>query len=278
MKNLMKVKYKETEVVPKKSFGQNFLTDDNILRKIIDAARLSPDDTVLEIGPGFGALTKHIAKMVPHFTAVELDKELAHFIRTEFPTVNLIEGDVLDLSLATIAQGKKLKVLGNIPYAITSPILFKLLDERAHLCEAILLVQDEVARRLSAIPHTKEYGILTVQLQAFAKVEYCFKVGKHVFKPQPKVNSAVIRLSFQPEFSQVPAELETAFRLLVRRAFAMRRKTLENNLKLHYDLSGVPFDFKRRAEELSISEFIALTLKLHHRKVAPNYLPQHQGK
>jgi 16S rRNA (adenine1518-N6/adenine1519-N6)-dimethyltransferase len=273
----MKVKYKETEVVPKKSFGQNFLTDDNILRKIIDAARLSPNDHVLEIGPGFGALTKHIARSVPHFTAVELDRDLAQFIRTEFPTVNLIEGDVLDISFATIAQGKKLKILGNIPYAITSPILFKLLDERAHLCEAVLLVQDEVARRLSAMPRTKEYGILTVQLQAFAKVEYCFKVGKHVFKPQPKVNSAVIRLSFE-NISQVPNELEATFRLLVRHAFAMRRKTLENNLKLHYDLSGVPFDFKRRAEELSISEFIALTLKLHHRKVAPNYLPQHQGK
>ncbi len=274
----MKVKYKSTEVVPKKSFGQNFLTDDNILRKIIDAARLSPDDTVLEIGPGFGALTKHIVRILPHFTAVELDKNLAQFIRSEFPTVNLIEGDILELSFATLASGKKLKVLGNIPYAITSPILFKLLDERAHLCEAILLVQEEVARRLSASPRTKEYGILAVQLQAFAKVEYCFKVGKHVFKPQPKVNSAVIRLSFQPEFSQVPAELETAFRFLVRRAFAMRRKTLENNLKRYYDLSGIPFDFKRRAEELSVSEFIALASMLCQRELVPSHLRQHQGK
>ncbi len=263
----MKVKYKSTEVVPKKSFGQNFLTDDNILRKIIDAARLSPDDTVLEIGPGFGALTKHIVRSVPHFTAVELDKDLAQFIRTEFPTVNLIEGDVLALSFATLANGKKLKVLGNIPYAITSPILFKLLDERAHLCEAILLVQDEVARRLSAPPHTKEYGILAVQLQAFAKVEYCFKVGKHVFKPQPNVNSAVVRLSFQ-NTSQVPADLEHSFRMLVRRAFAMRRKTLENNLKRYYDLSGIPFDFKRRAEELSVSDFIALASHLRPRDLS----------
>lgn len=267
---MMKVKYKETEVVPKKRFGQNFLTDENILRKIVAEARLSPDACVLEIGPGFGALTKHIAALVPRFTAVELDKHLATFIRSEFPTVDLIEGDVLDLSFASLAHEKKLTVLGNIPYAITSPILFKLLDERAHLDQAILLMQEEVARRLSATPCTKEYGILSVQLQAFAKVEYCFKVGKHVFKPQPNVNSAVVRLSFQPTFSLVPNGLEAAFRLLVRRAFAMRRKTLENNLKSYYDLSGVAFNFKRRAEELAVSEFVHLAELLH----APAEMPR----
>ncbi|MFQ3598624.1 MAG: 16S rRNA (adenine(1518)-N(6)/adenine(1519)-N(6))-dimethyltransferase RsmA [Chloroherpetonaceae bacterium] len=264
----MKVKYKETEVVPKKSFGQNFLTDENILRKIVAEARLSSDDNVLEIGPGFGALTRHIASLVPHFTAVELDKNLANFIRSEFPTVDLIEGDVLELSFASLAHEKKLTVLGNIPYAITSPILFKLLDERTHINQAILLMQEEVARRLSAVPRTKDYGILAVQLQAFAKVEFCFKVGKHVFKPQPNVNSAVVRLSFQPIVSHVPNGLETAFRLLVRRAFAMRRKTLENNLKPHYDLSGIAFDFKRRAEELTVSEFIHLAELLKVRGAA----------
>jgi 16S rRNA (adenine1518-N6/adenine1519-N6)-dimethyltransferase len=261
---MMKVKYKETEVVPKKSFGQNFLTDENILRKIVAEAHLSPDDAVLEIGPGFGALTKHIAACVPHFAAVELDKNLAAFIRSEFPTVNLMESDVLEVSFASLAHTKKIKVLGNIPYAITSPILFKLLDERAHLDQAVLLMQEEVARRLSATPRTKAYGILAVQLQAFAKVEYCFKVGKHVFKPQPTVNSAVVRLSFQQAASEVPAGLETTFRLLVRRAFAMRRKTLENNLKPHYDLSGVAFNFKQRAEELSVSEFVRLAEALSH--------------
>lgn len=266
----MKVKYKETEVVPKKSFGQNFLTDENILRKIVAEARLSPDANVLEIGPGFGALTRHIATSVSRFTAVELDKNLAHFIRSEFPAVDLIEGNVLDLSFASLAKEKKLTVLGNIPYAITSPILFKLLDERTHIDQAVLLMQEEVGRRLSATPCTKEYGILAVQLQAFAKVEFCFKVGKHVFKPQPKVNSAVVRLSFQPAFSQVPNHLETAFRLLVRRSFAMRRKTLENNLKSHYNLSSVAFNFKRRAEELTVSEFVHLAELLQARVVASN--------
>ncbi|MFN3346152.1 MAG: 16S rRNA (adenine(1518)-N(6)/adenine(1519)-N(6))-dimethyltransferase RsmA [Chloroherpetonaceae bacterium] len=261
---MMKIKYKETEVVPKKSFGQNFLTDDNILRKIVAEARLSPDDHVLEIGPGFGALTKHIATLVPRFTAVELDKNLAQFIRTEFPNVDLIEGDVLDLSFESLANGKKMKILGNIPYAITSPILFKLLDERAHISEALLLMQEEVARRLSATPRTKDYGIMAVQLQAFAKVEYCFKVGKHVFKPQPTVNSAVVRLLFQPAFSDVPNGLEASFRVLVRRAFAMRRKTLENNLKPYYNLSGIDFNFKRRAEELSVAEFVRLAELLYH--------------
>lgn len=261
----MKVKYKETEVVPKKSFGQNFLTDQNILRNIVAEASLSSADNVLEIGPGFGALTKHIASLVPRFAAVELDKTLAGFIRAEFPTVNLIEGDFLELNLAPLAETQRLKILGNIPYAITTPILFKLLDERKRIDQAILLVQDEVAKRLSATPRAKEYGILAVQLQGFAKVEYRFKVGKHAFKPQPTVNSAVVRLSFQQEFSQVPDELESAFRLLVRRAFAMRRKTLENNLKRHYDLSDADFNFKRRAEELSVSEFVHLAATLRPR-------------
>ncbi|MCS6989300.1 MAG: 16S rRNA (adenine(1518)-N(6)/adenine(1519)-N(6))-dimethyltransferase RsmA [Chloroherpetonaceae bacterium] len=262
----MKVKYKDAEVAPKKRFGQNFLLDQNVLRKIVAEAHLSPDDNVLEIGSGFGALTRHIAAVAPRFVAVELDRNLAAFIRSEFPDARLIEGDFLDVPLAPLAKEKPLKILGNIPYSITTPILFKLLDERAFVESAILLVQDEVARRLSAKPREKDYGVLAVQLQAFAKTEYLFKVSKNVFKPQPTVNSAAIRLSFRQGSSQVPSELEGAFRALVRRAFAMRRKTLENNLKFHYDLSGVDFDFKRRAEELSIQDFVALTRRLSERE------------
>lgn len=263
----MKVKYKDAEVVPKKRFGQNFLLDPNVLRKIVAEARLSPRDNLLEIGPGFGALTRLVAAQVPRFVAVELDRDLAAFIRAECPTVTLIEGDFLDLSLSELAREKPLKILGNIPYAITTPILFKLLDERAFVESAVLLVQDEVAKRLSAKPREKDYGVLAVQLQAFAKVEYLFKVSKRVFKPEPKVNSALVRLSFQGEHSRVPSGLERAFRVLVRRAFAMRRKTLENNLKTRYDLSGIDFDFKRRAETLSVEEFVALAERLSEREL-----------
>lgn len=250
-----KVHYKGSEVIPKKRLGQNFLVDDNLARKIVLAAQLRQSDVVLEIGPGFGSLTKHIAAQCPTFLAVEKDPILAAFIRQHYPQVQLIEGDVLELSLAALAAEKKLKVLGNIPYAITSPILFKLFDERAAVESATLMVQEEVARRLLAAPHTKDYGILAVQCQAFATVEYCFKVKRSAFKPQPTVESAVVRLVMR---SQTGIDDEHKFRTLVRAAFRMRRKTLENNLKEMFDLRHTDLDLRRRAETLSVAEFIRL--------------------
>ncbi len=252
----MKVSYKHTEVQPKKRLGQNFLLDANIVEKIADAAALSEGDTVVEIGPGFGALTRAISKRLSSFTAVELDKALAAFIRAEFPTISLIEQDFLTVSLTLLAQKNKLKVLGNIPYAITSPILFKLIDERDAVDSAVLMVQDEVAKRLSAAPRTKEYGILAVQLQAVAKVEYLFRVSKHVFKPKPEVDSAVVRLMFHS--GDLGFDV-ARFRTVVRTAFQMRRKTLENNLKGRFHIDYSVFNFKRRAEELSVAEFVQLS-------------------
>lgn len=251
----MRVKYKDTEVATKKSFGQNFLLDANIPRKIVRQAELGDDDQVLEIGPGFGALTRAISEVHPSFTAVELDKDLAAFIRREFPQVKLIEGDFLKVNLPELAGEKKLKVLGNIPYAITTPILFKLLDERASIHSAVLMMQEEVARRLTAVPKTKEYGVLAVQLQAFCQIEYLFRISKAVFKPRPDVDSAVVKLVFRDNCGIENADY---FRTLVRRAFQMRRKTLNNNLKADYQLENVPFDLTRRAEELTVDEFVEL--------------------
>ncbi|RFM22814.1 MAG: 16S rRNA (adenine(1518)-N(6)/adenine(1519)-N(6))-dimethyltransferase RsmA [Candidatus Thermochlorobacter aerophilum] len=247
--------YKGRSIVAKKRLGQNFLVDENIVRKIIAFAQLKKDDHILEIGPGFGALTKELVKILPTFTAVELDRTLAAFIRAEFPQVHLIEKDILQVPLSEIAGEKKVKVLGNIPYAITTPILFKLLDERAAVHSAILMMQDEVARRLLAKPSTKEYGVLAVQLQAFAEVEYGFKVKREVFKPRPEVDSAVVRLTMRPHTGIMR---ETVFKTLVRTAFRMRRKTLENNLKDIFELSGVTLNLKQRAEELSVQDFIEL--------------------
>ena len=252
---LAKIHYKGRSIVAKKRLGQNFLVDENIVRKIIAFAQLKKDDHILEIGPGFGALTKELVKILPTFTAVELDRTLAAFIRAEFPQVHLIEKDILQVPLSEIAGEKKVKVLGNIPYAITTPILFKLLDERAAVHSAILMMQDEVARRLLAKPGTKEYGVLAVQLQAFAEVEYGFKVKREVFKPRPKVDSAVVRLTVRPHTGIMR---ETVFKTLVRTAFRMRRKTLENNLKDIFELSGVTLNLKQRAEELSVQDFIEL--------------------
>ncbi len=252
---LAKIHYKGRSIVAKKRLGQNFLVDENIVRKIIAFAQLKKDDHILEIGPGFGALTKELVKILPTFTAVELDRTLAAFIRAEFPQVHLIEKDILQVPLSEIAGEKKVKVLGNIPYAITTPILFKLLDERAAVHSAILMMQDEVARRLLAKPGTKEYGVLAVQLQAFAEVEYGFKVKREVFKPRPEVDSAVVRLTMRPHTGIMR---ETVFKTLVRTAFRMRRKTLENNLKDIFELSGVTLNLKQRAEELSVQDFIEL--------------------
>ncbi len=248
----MKIKYKDTDLCSKKSFGQNFLLNQNISKKIVDSAEITPHDHVLEIGPGFGALTRLILEKTTHLTAVELDPELAGFVRKELPGCSLIEQDFLKVDLATITTSP-LKVLGNIPYNITSPILFHLIAHQSSLHSAILMMQDEVAERIAAKPRTKAYGILSVQLQTFATVEYLFKVKKGVFMPRPDVDSAVIKLTFPEKLSVADTEL---FQKLVRTAFSKRRKTLANNLKGVFDCGDLPEALgKKRAEELSPEEF-----------------------
>jgi 16S rRNA (adenine1518-N6/adenine1519-N6)-dimethyltransferase len=252
----MKVEYKHTHIAAKKKLGQNFLLDKNIPKKIVRESGIQPGDRVLEIGPGFGALTTAILETVPSFTAIEKDPELAKFIREEHPQIELIEGDFLKVPLEPLAAGGKLAVLGNIPYSITSPILFRLLDNRHLIASATLMMQHEVAQRIAAVPGTKEYGILAVQMQAFCDVKYLFKVGRSVFKPRPEVDSAVIRIV--PKAAD-PVEDSEGFRLFVRRAFHQRRKTLLNNLKEYYDTSAVPeATLKLRSEALKVGELIEL--------------------
>ena len=253
---MTKVEYKHTHIAAKKKLGQNFLTDRNIPRKIVRESGIAPGDRVLEIGPGFGALSTAILEVIPSFTAIEKDRELAKFIREHHPEIDLIEGDFLKVPLEPIAAGGKIAVLGNIPYSITSPILFRLLDNRRLISSATLMMQHEVAQRLAAEPGTKEYGILAVQMQAFCEVKYLFKVGRSVFKPRPEVDSAVIRMV--PRAMDPTADSE-GFRRFVRTAFHQRRKTLLNNLKDDYDTSLVPeATLRMRAEALGIAELIGL--------------------
>ena len=254
------VEYKHTEIAVKKKLGQNFLTDRNITRKIVIASGAGPQENILEIGPGFGALTREIIECCPLFTVIEKDHKLADFIRCEYPQLNLIEGDFLETDLAALAQEKPLRVLGNIPYSITTPILFKLLEHRNCILSATLMMQHEVAMRIVAKPSTKDYGILAVQMQAFCEVNYLFKVGRKVFRPQPGVDSAVLRMTPKKDD---PLEDADGFRRFVRIAFHQRRKTLLNNLKESYNLESVKSEtLKMRAEALSIEEFFQLFSEL----------------
>ncbi len=250
------VEYKHTEIAVKKKLGQNFLTDRNITRKIVIASGAGPQDNILEIGPGFGSLTREIIACNPIFTVVEKDPKLAEFIRCEYPQLNILEGDFLKIDLESLAKEKPLRILGNIPYSITTPILFKLLEHRNSFLSATLMMQHEVAMRISAKPSTKEYGILAVQMQAFCKIDYLFKVGRKVFRPQPGVDSAVIRMT--PN-NDDPVNDANGFRRFVRTAFHQRRKTLFNNLKENYNLESVEsHTLQLRAEALSIKEFFQL--------------------
>ncbi len=253
---MINVEYKHTEIAVKKKLGQNFLTDRNITRKIVTLSGAKAEENVLEIGPGFGALTRELVVCCPYLTVVEKDPKLAAFIRTEYPGVSVIEGDFLQTNLEMLAATQPLRILGNIPYSITSPILFKLLDHRRSFLSATLMMQHEVAQRLVAKPSTKEYGILAVQMQAFCEVEYLFKVGRKVFRPQPNVDSAVIRMT--PKIADPLADAD-GFRRFIRIAFHQRRKTLSNNLKELYDISLVESDtLQRRAEALTIAELLQL--------------------
>ena len=223
----------------KKSLGQNFLSDEGILRRISDAAKIESGDIVLEIGPGLGALTKHLlSKDLAKLIAYEVDDRAIDLLQKEFPDrrFELRHEDILQADLTTISK-EKIRIVGNIPYYITSPIIFKLIDDRQCIKDALLLVQLEVAERLTAKPRTKAYGIPTVLTNFFGEVTYLFKVKAGSFRPVPKVDSAVIHINFERGYFQrnnllIPDGLDMKdFQRFIRQVFAMRRKTLRNNLK-----------------------------------------------
>ena len=264
---------------PRKSLGQNFLVDRHIVAKILDAAQLSPPDTVLEIGPGLGVLTWELAQRVQAVVAVELDAGLVRWLRELFAEhyhVHLVHGDALEVDLAALLAkhppraGGSAKVLANLPYYITSPLLMRLLEENLPLSILVVMVQKEVARRLSARPGSKEYGALSVAVQLRSTVELVATVPPRVFFPPPEVESAVVRLALRP----LPAEAGDGrfLHAVVRAAFAQRRKTLRNALQGVaglWDKAAVPaalaaagIDGSRRGETLSVEEFVRLAAAL----------------
>lgn len=247
---------------PKKFLGQNFLVDDNISRKIVKQLDLKKDDTVLEIGPGQGALTKHLAGFCKNYVAVEIDKNITESLDNKFKEKGkFINEDFLKFDLNKFK--KQIKIVGNLPYNIASEILFKLFDNKDKFIYAVLMVQKEFAKRLVAHPNTKEYGILSVQTQAFSKPQLLFNVPPSVFFPKPKVESSVIKLTFQKDSPEI--QRYDGFKLLVRSAFSKRRKILKNSLsdlfeelKIEFDNNELNFDFSRRAENVSVKEYINL--------------------
>ena len=250
---------------PKKSLGQNYLHDENICRNIVTAFEVKNDDLVVEIGAGKGALTKYLINISDNFIAVELDKHNYTILEETFPSLKIICEDVLKTDLNSVFKlfGKrknKLRVIGNIPYNLTTPILFKLIDNRQVINDVQLMIQEEVAQRLTAKPNTKDYGILSVFTQTYTKSNLLFKVSKNCFYPKPKVSSRVIRLEFTDELIDKVTN-EEFFRKFVRAAFGTRRKTLRNSLKntgINFNELQINFDFSRRAENLSVREFIDL--------------------
>lgn len=263
----------------KKSLGQNFLVDANIQRKIVEALDPSPDDEVMEIGPGQGALTRHLAGRVGRLVLVELDDGLAARLAKEFaetPSVRVIHRDVLKVPLEEVsADPARLKVIGNIPYNITTPILFGMLERRPRPREIVLMVQREVAERILAPPGSKTYGALAVGVRAVAEVERVMNVGRTAFRPVPDVESAVIRV-VPHDPPRLAPEDEASLRTLTRFAFGQRRKQFQRILRDAYRLSAekveavgreVGMDLQARPESFPPERFIELARAL--RAAAP---------
>lgn len=251
---------------PLKRLGQNFLVDPNIVRKIVALAELGPGDHVLEIGPGRGILTEALSQAAGHVTAVELDPRLHAYLETrqaEFPNVELVCTDALAYPVEHLPVGTV--VVANLPYYISTPLLFRLLDQRGRFPRLVLMLQSEVADRLVAKPGGSDYGVLSVMAQYAADITKSFRVSAECFRPRPDVASAVVllRTKAQRGLSQ---EEEIAFRALVKAAFAHRRKTLANSLRDEgYELPRITEALQRweiaptrRAETLSVEDFIRL--------------------
>ena len=260
----------------KKSLGQNFLIDPNILQRIVSVAQLSRDKAVVEIGPGIGALTEVLCRAAGKVLAIEIDQRLLPILQESlapYDNVQIVHGDVLKLDLHRLlaehlSAYEQVSVVANLPYYVTSPILMKLLEERLPLERIVVMIQKEVAARVAAEPGSKDYGSLSVAVQFYAEAEVAMTVPAGVFIPRPNVDSAVLNLRLR-ERPAVAVEDEQLFFRVVRACFAQRRKTLYNNL-LHNLfgkenkeqvislLQAVGLDPMRRGETLSLAEFARL--------------------
>lgn len=244
----------------RKRFGQNFLIDPSVCQRIVDSLALKPADRVVEIGPGHGALTELLMEQLDSATAVELDRDLIPMLRARFENLDVVQADVLDLNLAELLGDTGTRLVGNLPYNISSPLLIALLPHAHRLRDATFMLQREMAARLVAQPSTKAWGRLGVQIQLDFEVDWLLDVPPESFNPAPKVHSAVIRLRPRPR-SDVPDLADRAlFGRLLTAAFNARRKTLRNALKsFDLDFEAIGVLPTQRPDATTLSEFVALT-------------------
>lgn len=264
---------------PRKRFGQHFLCDASVVRRIVDAVHAEPAPAVLEIGPGLGALTESLVAAGGPLYLVELDRDLAARLREQYADVahvRVVEGDVLEVPLDDLVAEPTATVVGNLPYNVSTPILFRLLELRARFPRAIVMLQREVALRIAASPGGREWGVLSVSLQTHARVRVLFRVKPGSFMPPPKVDSAVVELTWSPTPRVDIGDDPALHAAVVRAAFGQRRKMLHNALQtlacsspaIDAALAEAGIDPRARAETLDLGAFARLTRAIAARRGA----------
>lgn len=257
-----------------KSLGQNFLIDTNVIDRILEGARVQEGDYVIEVGPGIGTLTKEMGRTAQKVVAIEIDKTLIPILEetlSDFPNIEVINQDILKVNVQELVKeklnGGPVKLIANLPYYITTPIVMKFLEEDIPVTDIVVMVQKEVADRMNAQPNSKDYGALSVAVQYYCDTEIVAKAPRHMFMPQPNVDSTVIGLHVREE-KKYNVDNEDIFFKTVKASFGQRRKTLLNSLgglgflskdQIKIALQEANIDEKRRGETLSIEEFASLS-------------------
>lgn len=251
----------------KKSLGQNFLIDETVSQRIAEIVNIAKDDTVIEIGPGTGALTKYLVPLTDNLTCIEIDKRAVNALRKEFPKLNILNEDILKVNLDKLLDlGKKVKIIGNLPYYISSQIIFKLLDYSPRIDTFTFMIQRELANRIVSEPNSKEYGILTLAVKMCGTSVKRFDVPPTAFKPPPKVTSSVVTITFNDN------KFDWKLHNFIKSCFNSRRKKLSNSIKSHFNSTddyqsfisstNMPIKIKEmldlRAENLTLSDFYLL--------------------
>ncbi len=252
---------------PRKRFGQNFLLDQQIIAQIITAIYPQKHDRIIEIGPGLGALTRPLLQTVDLLEVIEIDRDIVSKLSKEFPPEKLIVHATDALKFDFSALGNKLRIIGNLPYNISTPLLFHLSQFSEHIVDMHFMLQKEVVERMVGMPATSDYGRLSVMLQYRFDMEYIFSVPAESFHPVPKVESAIVRLIPRHKSSMVAID-EVLFSQIVLAAFSQRRKTLRNTLNQYLkadDFSLLSIDPRLRAENLSVENFVAIANFLHNK-------------